>query len=82
MKFSRNKNQNRPIVRLVPIIGMISIIAFLIFNHNKHQKKQAERAYNDTRKALQLLVSNLDKGLGKIAHLNQFEITLQKIYNH
>nr|WP_299069129.1 hypothetical protein [uncultured Allomuricauda sp.] len=78
MRYNRTKDRNRSRMRLIPIVGMVSIISFLIFN----QAKQAERVYNDTIKALELLVINMDKGKAGIAHLSLFDDCMKKIYNH
>lgn len=82
MKFTLDKDRKRSIVRLVPFIGIVLIVSLLIFNHKQQQQKQAELAYNDTKRAIELLITHLDRGKGKLAYLNQFEISLNKIYNH
>ena len=38
-------------------------------------------AYQETKKALSLLATNLGKGTEKVAYLREFEETKQKIYN-
>ncbi|MEO0526780.1 MAG: hypothetical protein AAFZ89_06115 [Bacteroidota bacterium] len=45
------------------------------------EQKEAEYAYNETKKALSLLAENFGKGTEKMAYLNEFEETKQKIYN-
>ncbi len=44
------------------------------------EKQQAEYAYQETKKALSLLAENFNKGTEKVAYLNEFETTKQKIY--
>lgn len=46
------------------------------------EKQQAEYAYQQTKKALSLLAENFSKGTEKVAYLNEFETTKQKIYNN
>jgi hypothetical protein len=63
------------------------ILAFGIFfgpeqYQDYQEQKQAEIAYNETRKALSLLASNLERGTTKVAYLNEFEQTKQKIYKN
>ncbi|WP_158973454.1 hypothetical protein [Cellulophaga sp. L1A9] len=45
------------------------------------EKEQAAYAYQETKKALNLLAQNFNKGKEKIAYLKEFEQTKQKIYN-
>ncbi len=63
------------------------ILAFGIFfgpeQYREYQEqRQAEIAYNETRKALSMLASNLERGTNKVAYLNEFEQTKQKIYKN
>lgn len=46
------------------------------------EQQEAEYAYNETKKALSLLASNLDRGTEKVAYLNEFEQAKQKIYKN
>ena len=56
---------------------------FGIYFGNEHQKqKEAEFAYNETKKSLSLLADNFNRGTEKVAYLNEFENTKQKIYNN
>ena len=45
------------------------------------ERQQAEYAYQETKKALSLLAENFSRGTEKVAYLNEFEETKQKIYN-
>lgn len=45
------------------------------------QKQQAEYAYNETKKALDMLAENFGRGTEKVAYLNEFVEAKQKIYN-
>ena len=46
------------------------------------ERQQVEYAYQETKKALSLLAENFSKGTEKVAYLNEFETTKQKIYNN
>ena len=46
------------------------------------EKREAEFAYTETRRALDLIAQNLDRGTQKVAHLSEFETTKQKIYKN
>ena len=68
-------------------IAAVAVLAFGIYfgndsYQNYQEQKEAEYAYNETRKALSLLASNLDRGKEKVAYLNEFEQTKQKIYKN
>ena len=68
-------------------IAAVAVLALgIYFGNNSYQnyqeQKEAEFAYNETRKALSLLASNLDRGTEKVAYLNEFEQTKQKIYKN
>lgn len=82
MKSKRIMSQNGSTTLLISIIGISLFMSFLTVNRKQHQEKQAKRAYYETKKALQLLAINLDKGKSKIAHLSLFEDSVRKIYNH
>ncbi len=61
-------------------IAAVAVIAFgIYFGRDYQQQKEAEYAYEQTRKALGLLAQNLDRGTEKVAYLNEFEETKQKI---
>lgn len=64
-------------------VAAIAVIVFGIYFGNKYkEQQQAEFAYNQTREALRLLAENLDRGTEKVAYLNEFEQTKQKIFNN
>jgi len=47
----------------------------------EEERIATEFAYQETKKALNLLAENFNKGTEKVAYLNHFEQTKQKIYN-
>ncbi len=64
-------------------IAAVAVMAFgIYFGNDYRQQKEAEFAYNETKKALNLLAQNLERGTEKVAYLNEFEQTKQKIYNN
>lgn len=62
-------------------VAAVAVLVFGIYFGNQYQeKKQAEYAYQETKKALQLIAENFGRGTGKVAYLKEFEATKQKIY--
>jgi len=70
------------------IYGWISIAAAMVlmfglyFGKQVRDQREAEYAYQETRKAFGLIAQNLDRGTEKMAHLVEFEETKQKILNN
>jgi hypothetical protein len=69
-------------------VAAVAVLMFGIYFGNEYRIKQANEqeqallAYNETKKALNLLASNFSRGTEKVAYLNEFENTKQKIYNN
>ncbi|MBT8305935.1 MAG: hypothetical protein KJN85_03275 [Maribacter sp.] len=64
-------------------VAAVAVLMFGLYFGNEYQKqKEAEYAYNETKKALSLLADNFSRGTEKVAYLNEFENTKQKIYNN
>lgn len=63
------------------IAAMAVLLFGIYFGKGYQEKKEAEYAYNETKKALTLLADNFNKGTEKVAYLNEFENAKQKIYN-
>ena len=64
-------------------VAAVAVLVFGIYFGNSYQEQQeAEYAYNETKKALSLLADNFSRGTEKVAYLNEFEQTKQKIYNN
>ncbi len=71
--------------RWLSVAAAAVVITMIYFGdrylENKEMEQQkAEYAYRQTRKALRLLAHNLDRGSDKLAYLNEFETTKEKIY--
>ncbi|RDY61256.1 hypothetical protein [Flagellimonas nanhaiensis] len=64
-------------------IAAVAVLSFGIYFGNEYrERKQAEYAYNETKKAFELLAENFGKGTEKVAYLQEFEAAKQKIYNN
>jgi hypothetical protein len=64
-------------------VAAVAVLIFGIYLGKNYQEQQkAEYAYNQTKEALRLLAENLDRGTEKMAYLNEFEATKQKILNN
>jgi hypothetical protein len=64
-------------------VAAVAVLIFGIYLGKNYQEQQkAEYAYNQTKEALRLLAENLDRGTEKVAYLNEFEVTKQKILNN
>lgn len=68
-------------------VAAVTLLMFGIYFGNNYriqvaeEREATEYAYQETKKALDLLAQNFSKGTEKVAYLNQFEKTKQKIYN-
>lgn len=64
-------------------VAAVAVLSFGIYFGNEYQeKRQAEYAYQETKKAFELLAENFGKGTEKVAYLQEFEVAKQKIYNN
>lgn len=64
-------------------VAAVAVLVFGIYFGNRYQeKREAEYAYQQTKKALNLLAANFSRGTEKAAYLKEFEVTKQKIYNN
>jgi hypothetical protein len=63
-------------------VAAVAVLMFGMYFGKEYQKqKEIDYAYNETKKALSLLADNFSRGTEKVAYLNEFENTKQKIYN-
>ena len=59
------------------------ILTFGIYFGKQYQeRKEAEYAYQETKKAFELLAENFGRGTEKVAYLKEFEAAREKIYNN
>ncbi|MGW9686619.1 hypothetical protein [Flagellimonas sp. 2504JD1-5] len=69
-------------------VAAVAVLSFGIYFGNEYQnKRELERekaafAYQETKKAFELLAENFGKGTEKVAYLQEFEVAKQKIYNN
>ncbi|WP_036385519.1 hypothetical protein [Muricauda sp. MAR_2010_75] len=64
-------------------VAAVAVLTFGIYFGNQYQeKKKAEYAYEETKKAFELLAENFNRGTEKVAYLKEFEEAKQKIYNN
>ncbi|MGI9546677.1 MAG: hypothetical protein ACR2MM_05545 [Flavobacteriaceae bacterium] len=68
-------------------VAAVAVLAFGIYfgpdsYRDYQEQREAEYAYNETKKALSLLASNLERGTEKVAYLKEFEQAKQKIYKN
>lgn len=64
-------------------VAAVTLLTFGIYFGNEYrERKQAEFAYQETKKAFELLAENFGRGTEKVAYLQEFEAAKQKIYNN
>ncbi|MBS9463849.1 hypothetical protein KIM67_15620 [Flagellimonas sp. 389] len=64
-------------------VAAVALFIFGIYFGNEYQeKREAEYAYQETKKAFELLAENFGRGTEKVAYLKEFEVAKQKIYNN
>ncbi|AWX43072.1 hypothetical protein HME9304_00059 [Flagellimonas maritima] len=64
-------------------VAAVVVLTFgLYFGNEYRERKKAEYAYQETKKAFELLAENFGRGTEKVAHLKEFQIAKQKIYNN
>nr|WP_298925363.1 hypothetical protein [uncultured Allomuricauda sp.] len=70
--------------KLLPsvLIGLLILITGIALSISNKRKKDTEFAYKETRKALAFLTLNFNRGVEKMAYLEEFECAKKKIYNY
>ena len=66
--------QNKVYLRWLSVAAMLIFFfgAYTVYEQNERDKEEAMLAYMETQRALELISSNLNKGTGAIAQLEQF----------
>lgn len=94
LSLAREEKSERPVplkrrtnpYKWLSIAAVVVLALGIYFGNDSYQEyqqqKKAEYAYNETKKALNLLASNLGRGTEKVAYLNEFEEAKQKIYKN
>ena len=59
-------------------VSLLIIIGFL--SYNQYQQYQVDKAYKDTKMALQIIANQMNKGTVAIAELNKIEQSTQKVF--
>lgn len=72
----------RRLYRWISVAAVAVLMVGIYFGNSYHERKQAEYAYQETKKAFDLLAENFGRGTQKMAYLKEFESTKQKIYNN
>lgn len=72
---------NRNIYGWISIAAAMVLMFGLYFGKQIRDQREAEYAYQQTRKAFGLIAHNLDRGTEKVALLREFEQTKNKILN-
>jgi len=78
----KTKGIGKSYYRWLAIAAMVVLVFGIYYGNRYQEKKEAQYAYNQTKKALDLLAENLSRGTEKVAYLKEFETTKQKIYNN
>ncbi|MEA1786903.1 hypothetical protein U1E44_12445 [Arenibacter sp. GZD96] len=66
----------------VSVAAAVVLVCGIYMGNAYLEKQQATYAYNETKKAMRMLAENFERGTEKVAYLQEFEITKQKIYKH
>ena len=76
--------RNRSIISWLAVaaIAVLFVSIFSIYQNNLNERKQAELAYMETQKALDLISFSLNKGNDAIAQLQTFENSQNKIFKN
>ena len=76
--------RNRSIISWLAVaaIAVLFVSIFSIYQNNLNERKQAELAYMETQKALDLISFSLNRGNDAIAQLQTFENSHNKIFKN
>jgi hypothetical protein len=67
--------------RWLSIAAVLTLMFGFYFGKQIRDQREAEYAYQETRRAFGLIAQNLERGTEKVAFLGEFEQTKQKILN-
>ncbi len=73
-------NVNWLVTSAAALLLFISVYTFLPKPLTDAESTEAQLAFNETKKAFQLISDNLNKGNNAIAYLNEYETTKNKIF--
>lgn len=63
------------------VAASIVLLAIVYTGYQKNQQAKAEKIYNETQMAFNMLSANLNKGTEAITQLQKFETNTNKIFN-
>ncbi|MDC6363038.1 MULTISPECIES: hypothetical protein [Flavobacteriaceae] len=67
-------------------VAAVAVLTFgIYFQYQEYKRSELEKAtyaYQETKKAFELLAENFGRGTEKVAYLKEFEEAKQKIYNN
>ncbi len=78
IKLPKEKTSYKWYAIAAAIVLFISV--FSLYQNNRYEQRQAELAFQETQKALELIAINLNKGNDAIAQLDRLETTQNKIF--
>ncbi len=84
-RFTRQvplKPRRTRVIQWISVAAVAVLMLGLYLGNQYREQREAEYAYQQTRKALGLIAQNLDRGTQKVARLGEFEEAKQKIYKN
>ncbi|MGS0524064.1 hypothetical protein ACU8V7_01660 [Zobellia nedashkovskayae] len=80
------KVASKSLYKWMSIAAAVMLMFGVYLGKNYYEEKELEQqqalyAYNETKKALDMLSQNMERGTEKIGYLNEFVVAKQKIYN-
>ena len=64
------------------VAAVVLLTCGIYFGKQYQEKQQALFAYNETKKAFNLIAKHMNKGTAKLSYLGKFEESKNKIYKH
>ena len=84
-RFTRQvplKPRRTIVIQWISVAAVAVLMLGLYLGNQYREQREAEYAYQQTRKALGLIAQNLDRGTEKVSRLGKFEEAKQKIYKN
>ena len=86
VSLGKKKNVSKQMYSWLSVAAIALLMVGAYFGKSYHEQQQlekqkAEYAYQETKKALDLLAENFSRGTEKVAYLNEFVEAKEKIYN-
>ncbi len=74
-------NSQKPNWKWLSVAASVVLLVSVYTGYQNNQQREAEKVYNETKMAFNMLAVNLNKGNVAIAQLQHFENTKNKIFN-